>query len=104
MEKMASFEGGESAGYDRGAVAEAAMEQALTLLDERLPGAMQLPTAEKITALRTLITELSATIEGTDIPLHNEHRHVVEQLARLLKVEEIRAEFETVLARHPELA
>ncbi|KKT78904.1 MAG: hypothetical protein UW75_C0032G0003 [Parcubacteria group bacterium GW2011_GWF2_44_8] len=87
--------GVENGGYSREAVAEAAMEQALVMLDEKLPGVMQLPTAEKVPVL---------TIEGTDIPLHNEHRDVVESLARLLRVEESRLEFESVLAQHPELA
>ena len=88
----------------REAVAEAAMEQALIMLDEKLPGVMQLPTAEKVPVLREMITELGATIEGTDIPLHNEHRDVVESLARLLRVEETRLDFESVLSLYPELA
>ena len=95
--------GVENGGYSREAVAEAAMEQALIMLDEKLPGVMQLPTAEKVPVLREMITELGATIEGTDIPLHNEHRDVVESLARLLRVEETRLDFESVLSRHPEL-
>lgn len=103
MEKFSGIEG-ETTTYNREAVAEAALEQALGMLEERLPGVMQLPTAEKIPVLRELITELSVTAEGTDIPLHNEHRHVVESLARLLKVEEARLNFETIFARYPELA
>ena len=103
MEKIASFEG-ETTTYNREAVQMMAMEEALDRLEERFPGAISLPTAEKIPALKELITELGATVEGTDIPLHNEHRHVVEQLSRLLRVEESRLEFEAVIARYPELA
>jgi hypothetical protein len=103
MEHFSGIEG-ETTTYNREAVARDAKEQALALLDEKLTGAMELPTGEKILVLRELINELSATVEGTDEPLHNEHRHVVEQLASLLRVEELRQEYEAVLARHPELA
>ncbi len=103
MEKFSGIEG-ETTTYNREAVQMMAMEEALDRLEERFPGVMVLPTAEKIPALKELITELGATVEGTDIPLHNEHRHVVESLARLLLVEESKLEFESVLARYPELA
>ncbi len=103
MEKFSGIEG-ETTTYNREAVQMMAMEEALDRLEERFPGAILLPTAEKIPALRELIAELGATVEGTDVPLHNQHRHVVEQLARLLRVEEARLEFESVLARHPEIA
>lgn len=102
MEKFSGIEG-ETTTYSREKVAAAAMEQALLMLDEKLSGVMSMPTAEKIPVLKELITELGATVEGTDIPLHNEHRHVVESLSRLLRVEESRLEFESVIARHPEL-
>ena len=103
MEKIASFEG-ETTTYNREAVQMMAMEEALDRLEERFPGIITMPTAEKIPVLKELITELGATVEGTDIPLHNEHRHVVESLSRLLRVEESRLEFESIVARHPELA
>ncbi len=103
MEKFSGIEG-ETTTYNREAVQMMAMEEALDRLEERFPGVITMSTAEKIPALKELITELGATVEGTDIPLHNEHRHVVESLARLLRVEETRLEFESVLARHPELA
>ncbi len=103
MEKFSGIEG-ETTTYNREAVQMMAMEEALDRLEERFPGVISMPTAEKIPVLKELITELGATVEGTDIPLHNEHRHVVESLARLLRVEESRLEFESVLARHPELA
>ena len=81
-----------------------AMEEALLRLEEKFPGIISMSTSEKIPVLKELITELGATVEGTDIPLHNEHRHVVESLSRLLRVEESRLEFESIVARHPELA
>jgi len=102
MEKFSGIEG-ETTTYNREAVQMMAMEEAFNRLEERFPGVMSMPTAEKIPALKELIAELGATVEGTDIPLHNEHRHVVESLARLLRVEESRLEFESVMARHPEL-
>jgi hypothetical protein len=94
----------ESTKYNREAVEMMSMEEALDKFEARFEGAILLPTAEKITALKTLIGELGATVEGTDIPVHNEHRHVVESLARLLRVEESRLEFEMILAKHPEVA
>lgn len=101
---VAAEAGAEKEVYSREAVAEAAMDRALMMIDEKLPGVMKLPTAEKVPVLRELITELASTEEGTDTPLNNEYRHVVESLARLLRVEESRLEFESVLAQHPELA
>ena len=103
MEKFSGIEG-ETTTYNREAVQMMAMEEALDRLEERFPGIITMPTAEKIPVLKELITELGATVEGTDIPLHNEHRHVVESLSRLLRVEESRLEFESIVARHPELA
>ena len=103
MEKFSGIEG-ETTTYNREAAEMMAMEEALDRLEEKFPGVITMPTAEKIPVLKELITELGATVEGTDIPLHNEHRHVVESLARLLRVEESRLEFESVMARHPELA
>lgn len=103
MEKFSGIEE-ETTTYNREAAQMMAMEEALDRLEERFPGVITMSTAEKIPALKELITELGATVEGTDIPLHNEHRHVVESLSRLLRVEETRLEFESVLARHPELA
>jgi len=100
---VAAEAGEESDKYNREAVQMMSMEEALDKFEARFEGAILLPTAEKITALKTLIGELGATVEGTDIPLHNEHRHVVESLARLLRVEESRLEFETILAKHPEV-
>jgi len=89
----------EATEYNREAVQMIAMEEALDRMEERLPGVMVLPTAEKIPVLKELINELSATIEGTDIPLHNEHRHVVEQLSILLRTEEAQAEFDALMTR-----
>lgn len=102
MEKFSGIEG-ETTTYNREAAEMMAMEEALDRLEQKFPGVITMPTAEKIPVLKELIAELGATVEGTDIPLHNEHRHVVESLARLLRVEESRLEFESVVARYPEL-
>ncbi len=56
----------------------------------------QLSVSERVTLLRTLINEKAATIEGTDIPADNNNRYVVEGLASLLSVEEIREELQQV--------
>jgi len=76
-----------------------AKEEALDRFEARFEGAILLPTAEKIVALQTLINELGATVDGTDVPLHNEHRHVVEQLSILLSTEKAQAEVNALMAR-----
>jgi len=103
MEKMTGFEV-ETTTYNREIAKDKAQAEAYALLDERMPGVNDLPAAEKIPVLRELIAELSVTIEGGDIPQHNEYRHVVESLAGLLRVSEIQSELESVMSRYPELA
>jgi hypothetical protein len=103
METMPKFEG-ETTTYNREAVAEAAMEQADTMLEEKIHGLQEMSAAEKIESIKGLIAELSVTAEGTDIPVHNEHRHVVEALAARLVFEELAAELKKVEAKHPALA
>lgn len=94
MEKFSGIEG-ETTTYNREAVQMMAMEEAL----DRLDGALLLPSEEKIKAIQDLINELGATEEGTDIPLHNEHRHVVEQLSLLLSTEIAQKEFNALMQR-----
>jgi hypothetical protein len=92
--------GAEKVGYSREVTEMMAMEDAL----DRLDGAILLPTAEKIKELKKLIDELSATEEGGIIPLHNEHRHVVEALSKLLRVEEQQLQLDLVKKNYPEIA
>jgi hypothetical protein len=103
MEKMMQFERAATT-YNREEVAEGAMIEAKNLLLDRFSGFEKLDSNEKISALENLMIELSATAEGTDIPLNNKNRYVVEALAKLCVVETARLNFESVLARHPELA
>jgi len=96
---VAAEAGVEKQTYSREVTEMMAKEEALDRFEERFPGAILLPTSEKIPALKELINELGATVEGTDIPLYNEHRHVVEQLSILLRTEEAQAEVDALMAR-----
>lgn len=103
MEKFSDIEG-ETTTYNPEAIAASAQKEAHILLEERMPGIMNMPSADKIPVLEELISELSVMVDGTDIPQHNENRHVVEALARLLSVEKSRQQFDSLMTRYPELA
>ncbi len=103
MESVRQFEVSERVAYNRESVAEAATQQAEALLREQLPELEDATTAERIEALRLLITEYAATYPGSQVPLDNGRRHVVEALASRLKIEEDRAAVETMTEQYPEL-
>src|SRR3989344_3083107 len=65
---VAVEEGAEKATYSREVTEMMAKEEALDRFEARFEGAILLPTAEKIVALQTLINELGATVDGTDVP------------------------------------
>lgn len=60
-----------------------------------------LTSSERVTFLRTLIMEKAATEEGTNIPIDNSNRFIVEELATLLRYEEVREELEEIEASLP---
>lgn len=92
----------EAGAYDRVEVVEQAMSQARELLAEKLD--LETSTSlERSAAISELIAELSATEPGTNIPLDNSNRHVVESLSIMLGLEEMMQPIDEYMAKHPEL-
>jgi hypothetical protein len=87
--------------YNRAEEAEQAVSKARELLAGKLD-VENSTSFERITAITKLIKELSLTLPGTNIPIDNGNRHLVEALSTKLTLERMMQPLEEFKAKHPE--
>ena len=92
----------ESDVYNRVEVVEKAMSKARELLATRIDLESS-TSAERTIEIKRLIEELSETEPGSNVPIDNSNRHVVESLSVMLGLEDLIRPLEEYQAEHPEL-
>jgi hypothetical protein len=108
MEGQQKFEGSTTpSAYDRELETEKATKDRVSIESvlhnpyDKLPQLKQLPPHERIPFLESMIAELSATYEGTSIPLHNENGAEVELLSYLLTMEKALVSLDNIKINNP---